>query len=111
MQGTLLFCNMFMRVDYPLKLFVSELVQEDMHHCLRAWELHQRNQDEAFCCLCCYHFMVMDYGLHCGFRNASCAPRPATSRPADQPVGGTVPAEPGGSEFGRKYEVVFTLSH
>lgn len=36
---------------------------------------------------------------------------PLGLRPAEQPVGGTVPTEPGGSRFGREYEVVFTLSH
>lgn len=64
-----------------LSFEVVELVQEDMHHCLRAWQPHQRERDETFCCLC-YHFMVMDYSVHCGFRNASCAPGPAASRAA-----------------------------
>lgn len=82
MQGTLLFLTMFMRVHYPLKLFVSELVQEDMHHCLRAWQPHQRERDETFCCLYCYHYMVMDYSVHCDFRNASCAPGLVASRAA-----------------------------
>lgn len=66
--GTLLFQIMFMRVDSPLMLFVSELVQEDVHHCLRAWQPHQRERDGTFCCLCCYHFMLMDYSVYCGFR-------------------------------------------
>lgn len=82
MQGTLLFHIMFIWVHYPLKLFVSELVQEYTYHCLQAWQPHQREQDETLCCICCYHFMVMDHSVHCSFRNASCAPGPAASRAA-----------------------------
>lgn len=82
MQGTLLLRIVFIWVHYPLKLFVSKLVQEDMQHCLRAWQPHQREQDETFCCLCCYHLWVMDYTVHCGFRKAICAPVPAASRAA-----------------------------
>lgn len=36
---------------------------------------------------------------------------PLGPQPAEQQVGGDVPMEPGGSGFGRKYEVVFTPSH
>lgn len=82
-QGTLLFRILFTRVDCALKLFASELVQEDVQHqCLQAWQPHQSERDETFCYLCCYHFTVTDCSLRCGFRRSSCAFGPAASRAA-----------------------------
>lgn len=63
-------------LDSALKLFVSEPVQEDAHHCLRAWQPHQSQAEETFCCLRCYRSMVVDFrnaGLGLTAGRAACA--------------------------------------
>lgn len=87
MQGMCLFQIVFMLLDAPLKLFVCEPVQDDVHRCLRAWQPHQRGSGMR--CCCCFVRLLLSFrgaGLQSSTvaseRHLLCPLVPAASRAA-----------------------------
>lgn len=87
MQGMRLFQVVFMLLDAPLKLFVCEPVQGDVHRCLRAWQPHQRGSGMR--CCCCFVRLLLSFhgdGLQsytvASVRHLLCPLVPAASRAA-----------------------------